>query len=188
MKNIIIFEGIASAGKTTLEKLVAESLPDSVVISEDTTLMPVVDNADKNVAMAHLEKQLKTIKDLSAQNVIVDRFHLTHAFRTQSDLKVFSGIEQELQGMGNTLVVLLTISPKHIKERIEETALRRKDGWKKGALGTLDEKVLYYKNQQEILLSLLPASRLRSVVIDTTKKVWKRYADMIVTRAMNGVE
>ena len=180
MKNILILEGIASSGKTTLEKFLARSLPDSVVISEDATLMPIVDNADKDVAMAHLKKQLKTITDLLAKNVIVDRFHFTHAFRTRTALDVFSDIERGLQEMGIVIVILLTIDPKRIRERIEETALRRKDGWKKGAQGAIEDKVAYYKHQQEVLLSLLSASRLRNITIDTTEKAWGVYADAII--------
>lgn len=180
MKNVLILEGIASSGKTTLEKLLAASLPDAVILSEDVTLMPIVDNADREIALAHLRKQLRTIAELPAKNVIVDRFHFTHAFRTSSGLDAFSGIEKELYKNGNVLIVLLTIEPERIRERIKETALRRKDKWKKGAQGTTDQKVAYYKRQQEVLLSFIAASQLRYLTIDTTEKSWNAYVDRIV--------
>ncbi|MEK7655641.1 MAG: hypothetical protein AAB386_03110 [Patescibacteria group bacterium] len=179
MKKILILEGIASSGKTTLEKLLVARLNDSIILSENYTLMPIIDNRNIDIALAHLQKQIQTIVDSSAQNIIVDRFHLTHAFRTQSDLDAFSEIEDGLQKAGNVLIVLLTIDPERIRERVEETVLHRKDNWKKGAPGNIAGKAAYYAKQQEVLLSLLPISRLPSITINTSDKSWTDYADAI---------
>jgi thymidylate kinase len=182
MKKIILLEGIASSGKTTLEKLLVQRIEDSAVISEDETLMPVIENKDAVAAKAHLQKILKMILDHSAQNLIIDRFHFTHAFRTQSSFDAFLDIETELKKVGNVLVALLTIEPGRIRERIEDTILHRKDKWKKGAQGSIEEKVTYYTKQQEVLLSFVSLSCLPTVTIDTTQKNWDVYVDEIIDR------
>ncbi|GEM_PF-4815264 len=68
MKNILIFEGIASSGKTTLEKLMIERLPGAVLVSENDTLMPVIDNRDGKRASkeAWMKKSSITAKDWEA--------------------------------------------------------------------------------------------------------------------------
>ena len=182
MKNLIIFEGITSSGKTTLEKFLAEALPRSTVISEGTTLMPLVENTDANLAQKFLKEQLKIISENPAKTIIIDRFHFTHAFRTQSDLYTFSAIETDLQKIGTVLVVFLTIEPSHIQERIEETIQYRKDDWKKGAQGSLEEKVAYYANQQHTLQSFVASTSLPTLTIDTTNKAWNEYAKEILSK------
>lgn len=182
MKRIIVFEGIASSGKTTLERTVAERLPDSEIVTEGVTLMPAIDNTDVAAAKRHLEGVLDSIRRSPARNVILDRFHLTHAFRTGSAVGEFSAIEDGLRDIGGTTVVLLTIDPEAIPARIEETVALRGGGWKKGKQGTAEEKIAYYRRQQETLEDLASSSRLPVLRIDTTAKDWEAYADSIVGR------
>lgn len=182
MKNILIFEGIASSGKSTLEKLLAKRLPNSIIFSEGDTLMPMIENRDVDLAKEHLQSLLKTIRESPAQNVIVDRFHFTHAFRTQTELKEFADIESELQKLGNVAVIFLTIRPDQIKARIEETAQFREGAWKKGKQGSIDEKAEYYKTQQEILKTFVASSHLPTIVLDTTDKDWEAYAETTIRR------
>lgn len=180
MRDIVVFEGIASSGKTTLEKILAERLGNATILSEEKSLMPIIDNEDKNIALQHLEVLLREVKERRNESFIIDRFHLTHAFRTGSRLGDFSEVENELANEGRVLMILLTIDPEHIKERIEEAALFRKDKWKKGAQGSIEEKETYYRRQQEILKSLLLQSTLPSLTIDTTDKAWEKYTDVIL--------
>ena len=183
MKNIVIFEGIASSGKTTLEKLLVEKLHDDVaIISEGETLMPIIDNKEAGAALVHLQKQLEAIHKKAVKNIIIDRFHFTHAFRTKSEMSVFSSIEYELQKEGNILTALLVITPGHIKGRIEESIQYRKDDWKNGAQGSVDEKVVYYTNQQERLKEIATSSRLPLIIVDTTAKDWETYSGLILSR------
>jgi hypothetical protein len=142
--------------------------------------MPLIENKDVQVAHEHLLKLVERIHNSQSQNIIIDRFQFTHAFRTDSDITQFSGIEDALASVGNALLVLLTINPEHIKERIEETIELRKDNWKKGAQGSLDEKITYYTKQQEILKSFSLTSKIRILQIDTTEKKWGEYAEIII--------
>jgi len=176
---IILLEGIASSGKTTIERLLAEELPNSKVVTENVTLMDLIDNRDSEFAVNYLTKLLKQWYKETIDYLIVDRFHLTHAFRTHVALDDYSTIESELLSLGEPLLVLLTINENSIKERIEESIEYRKDNWKKGVQGTIDEKTDYYTNQQNILLKLQRRTELPTLVIDTTEKKWDEYLQQI---------
>ncbi len=181
---LIIFEGIASSGKTTIEKLLLSRLPNSSIVSEEDTLMPLIDNKDMIVAQRHLKSLIDSLQDESLEFLILDRFHFTHAFRTESSLAHFSDIESRLERLGDVLVVLLTIKEENIRERIEETMRYRKGGWNKGGQGasTINEKITYYTEQQNKLLSLQKESRLPCIVIDTSEKHWNEYVEQIVKK------
>ena len=181
---LIVFEGIASSGKTTIEKMLLEQLPSARIVSEEDTLMPLIDNNDKGIALRHLKNLIRGLKTESVEYLILDRFHFTHAFRTESRLMYFSDVESMLEELGDVLVVLLTIKEENIRERIEETIRHRKGGWNKGGRGasTIDEKVTYYTEQQNELLSLQKESRLSSIVIDTSDKHWDKYVEQIVKK------
>lgn len=180
MKKIVIFEGVAAAGKTTTEKLLLSELSDVVLIKEDRTLMPLIDNRDAVTAKKYLQGVLVHIQDCKAKTVVVDRFHLTHAFRTNSSLKDFTAIEHSLNKYFETLVVLLTIKKGSIKSRVAESEKIRGTNWSKGKQGSLAEKVTYYQNQQEQLRQLLAESTLATTEIDTTEKQWGMYAREII--------
>ncbi|MBP7075287.1 MAG: hypothetical protein KBA81_07895 [Rhabdochlamydiaceae bacterium] len=170
---LIIFEGIASSGKTTLERLLADKLPNSKIVTEGDTLMPLIENRDQVAAIDYLRKLITVFKKETADYLIIDRFHLTHAFRSHASLKEFSSIEESLRELGETLLVLLTIDTDSIKARIEETMSYRRDQWKKGAQGTLEEKAIYYAEQQEQLKRFQQVTTLPSIIIDTTNKDWE---------------
>ena len=178
MKQIIIFEGVASSGKTTLEKMLLNKLPDPILIDETETLMPLIDNRDVTQSISYLNKILEKIETLKQENIILDRFHFTHAFRTHSTLASFQEIEQRLNKY-STLVVLLTIPEEQIPDRIRETIAQRGDHWAKGKQGTLEERVAYYQNQQIYLKNLCGQTTLPHIKIDTSDKNWERCAEEI---------
>lgn len=179
-KQLLIFEGIASSGKTTLERLVAERLPGSFILSENETLMPLIDNRNPDTARSYLRRLIEALKSNPAALVIVDRFHLTHAFRTGTDLVEFGSIEDELCELGDVTVVFLQIGRSAIKGRICEAMHRRQGAWQNGKQGSLEERTGYYSKQQDELLALLEKSKLPRLIVDTTEKDWARYADEIV--------
>ena len=180
--NIIILEGIAASGKTTIEKKLLETLPNSKLISEAETLMGFIDNRSQEIAIKHLNKLLDSFETEKVENLLIDRFHFTHAFRTGSSLNDFSSIEQRLNSTGKALLVLLTIDDNSIKARIEETIRYRRGGWKKGAKGTIDEKVAYYTKQQQKLLEYKKITQLTTVTIDTSAKDWESCVESIVNK------
>ena len=185
--NIIIFEGIASSGKTTIEKRLFEHLSDTKIISESDTLMQLIDNEDVDVAKNHLSQLFEKIDGADTKNIILDRFHITHAFRTKTNVSDFSEIEERLKSFGKVLLILLTIRSEAIRGRIEETMEYRKEGWDKGSRGvkTIKEKVDYYKAQQERLRQLISESTLSHIEVDTTLKDWVSAGQEIMNAIKN---
>ncbi len=181
-KRVIIFEGIASSGKTTLERMIADSLPNSVVIKESETLMPLINNRNANFALNHLLGILDRIKKSSEEVLIVDRFHFTHAFRTQSPLAAFNVVEDRLNKLFSPRVVFLSIRKDLIGTRIQESVNLRGDSWKKGKQGNIVEKKEYYINQQLELESMMKETTLPVLSIDTSSKDWELYLSEIVKK------
>ena len=179
---MIIFEGIASSGKTTLERMLQEKLEGSVIVSEGQTLMPLIENKEPQKAVERLAAVLDEMEKYPTTVFVVDRFHLTHAFRTGAPLSFLSGIEERVIKTYKSLIVLLEMDEDVIRERIEETALLRGSSWQKGKQGSLEEKVEYYKNQQRILIELTKQSRLPSMTVNTTDKDWSRCISEILTK------
>ena len=182
MKSFIIFEGIASSGKTTLERLLNEKLEGSTIISEGQTLMPLIENKEPQKALEHLSMVLDEVGKQSANVFIIDRFHLTHAFRTGSSLSVFSGLEKSISAQYNALIVFLQMDEGVISDRIKETASFRGSSWAKGKQGSHVEKVVYYKEQQRKLIELIRQSSLPVLAVDTTNKDWSRCVANILTK------
>lgn len=179
---MIIFEGIASSGKTTLERMLQEKLEGSAIVSEGQTLMPLIENKEPRKAVGHLTAVLDEMEKQPTTVFIVDRFHLTHAFRTNASLSFFDGIEERITKAFKPLIVLLQMNEDVIRERIEETALLRGSSWQKGRQGSLEEKVEYYKNQQRILIELTKRSHLPVMIVNTTDKDWPRCIGEILTQ------
>ena len=145
MKRIIIFEGIASSGKTTLERMLNDRMKDSVLITEGKTLMPIFDEKDSRVATEHLSRVVDEISNESSETIIVDRLHLTQAFRTDTPLSQFEVLEQRLHKISKPLLIFLSIQEDAIFNRIKETDEYRAGTWLKEKLGTYEERTEYYK-------------------------------------------
>ena len=181
-KKLIIFEGIASSGKTTLINLVQNELKKKGtvrVISEEETLMPLIDNTATDIAATFLHDFLKKLSQYNEDTIIIDRFHFTHAFRTNSDISDFDFIEDTIARYTDH-VILLTINDDVIKQRIDKAAQLRGGSWKKGKQGTIEEKAEYYKNQQTKLVEMSHKSRLWVYMLDTKNMDWPKLAAKIV--------
>jgi len=173
-KRLVIFEGIASSGKTTLERLFVERVPGSVIIHEDETLAPLFDNRDVEIARQHLLGFFDRFSRETAPVLVIDRFHFSHAFRTHSALDNFQDIEERLLEEYCPIVFLLYMDEAAIAERIRKTTELRGDAWAKGKKGSLDERVAYYTDQQRMVMKFAEHSVLPIVRIDTTDEDWER--------------
>ena len=169
---IIILEGIATSGKTSVMKKLTEVLAQKglyfTVIGEEETLMPILNNTDKQVSINFLknviDRALKEIKDV----IVFDRLYFTHIFKTNSTLSDFKEIEDMLKDL--SLLVLLKIDDTKIPERIEYARKHREERWNEfvSKKGSNEEIYQYYLNQQRILLDLLSETTLKNKVYDTT--------------------
>ena len=137
MKRIIIFEGIASSGKTTLEKMLQEKIKGSMLITEGKTLIPIFEEEDPPLAAKHLLGVLSEIENEEAETVIIDRLHLTQAFRTHSSLTEFQAIEERLLHTSRPFLMLLSIQDEAILDRIKETDVYRAGAWVKKKQGRM---------------------------------------------------
>jgi len=173
---ILILEGIATSGKTTIKNKLVNVLKkrglNYSVVEEDKTLMPILSNTDTDISINHLSRILKKV--LSSKNkdiIIFDRLFFTHIFRTKSSLKNFKEIEY-LLSRENTFLAFFKIDKKKISERIFNALKneRAETPWvdyikKKG---TNKEIVNYYQKQQDLLLDLLKKTKVRNKVYNTT--------------------
>lgn len=180
MKRIVIFEGIASSGKTTLERVLNDRIKDSILITEGKTLMPIFEEKDSRVAADRLLSVLDEMDGEVADTVIIDRLHLTQAFRTRSPVSCFQSIEQRLLATAHPFLVLLSIQEEAILARIKETDVYRAGTWIKKKQGTYEERTEYYKEQQSTLKREVKESLLPVLVLDTTDKDWDRCLDQIL--------
>lgn len=180
MKRIILFEGIASSGKTTLERMLNQKIEGSVLVTEGKTLMPIFEEKDPRAVAEHLFNVLEEIREERAETVIVDRFHLTQTFRACLPLAEFHALEKQLCEIAHSLLVLLSIREEAILNRIKETDEHRAGNWVKKKPGTYEERTEYYKEQQRILKQRVKESGLAVLILDTTDKNWDRCLNEIL--------
>lgn len=174
MKRAVIFEGIASSGKTTLERMLNERIKGSVLVTEGKTLMPIFDEKDPRIGAEYLSGVLEEIRGEGSETVIIDRFHITQAFRTRSPLSEFQMLERRLCEIRQPFLILLSIQEEAILSRIQETDAYRAGTWLKKKQGTYEERAEYYKEQQRVLKQRAKESSLPALIIDTTDKDWNR--------------
>jgi thymidylate kinase len=176
--NVIIFEGIATSGKSTLIKLLQDSYR-TQVFSEEQTHEPIMkDTKNSNVAFFEL---LLAKFDKDSDLVICDRFYLTQAFRIKSDLNIYNQVEKELQAYLAT-TVFLKVDESAIAERVAKAAEHRRATWGdyiKTRGKNLQEVADYYIKQQRRQLELIDQSKLPYVVFNTTKHNYTKIADEI---------
>lgn len=179
---ILIFEGIASSGKTTLIDCLASRLRERQtvsVIDEAITLLPLVGNSRIDKATGHLESVLDLVEHDTSEHVLIDRLLLTHAFRTNAKIRDFSEIEQRLRAL-EACIVVLCVESSAIPSRLRTVTVMRGVRWKFGKEGSFDERVVYYQRQQSRLLELQGESKLPSLIIDTTEQNWEAYVYKIL--------
>ena len=169
---MIIFEGIATSGKSTITDRLVKALPASLSVSikdESFTHIPIMKKTDdinldffKNL----LAETIKEQKDI----VIFDRLYLTQAFRSKSNLGDYEQIEEILSPL-NAMTVFLEIDEDAIADRVTKAIAHRDPTWgeyvhTKGK--TMEEIATYYINQQRAQLELIKQSKLPYKVFNTT--------------------
>lgn len=182
MKKIIILEGIATTGKTTIINNLRQALSDDQIsfILEDETLMPLIDNKSEVVAKNHLENLINNIYNSNKNMFVFERFIFTHIFRTSQNYADFKKIEKRLVKEFETHLFLLVIKNNLVEENIVNTSILRGTNWSKGKKGTLSERLEYYRQQQDFLIGLSENSMIENTIIDTGEKDWATYYQIIL--------
>jgi thymidylate kinase len=181
---ILIFEGIATSGKSTVINLLQSLLNKELkvkVATEHETHIPIM----KDTGRLHADFYLKLINKLTLENpdlVIIDRLYLTQAFRAKSSLKPYEKVEMALRPY-NTLTIFLRVVPIAIADRIDKATQHRDQEWDsylrtKGI--NRQEQAAYYSAQQSSQLELLKQSTLPYKIFDTTEHQYEGIAQEIV--------
>lgn len=181
----IIFEGIATSGKSTVINLLKSSLDKRLkikVADERVTHIPIM----KSTNELHVDFYKELINKLSRNQpdlLILDRLYLTQAYRAKTDLLTYKEIENVLKPL-NPVTIFLYVEPASIKDRVLDAIGHREPAWgeyvsTKGR--TSEEQAEYYINQQESLIELLKRSTLPYQVLDTTAHNYNAIVKTIVT-------
>ena len=170
---ILILEGTATSGKTTLINKLETHLKKKhltySIIKEEETLRPIIYNTSKKISLNFLKKVIKKGLNQKKDILIFDRLYFTHIVRTNSKIKDFKEIENLFKT--NTLLIFLKMNQNKIKERIYKEMKKRGKKWltyirKKGS----DKDIVdYYIDQQKKLLNLLKKSSIKHITYNTSK-------------------
>lgn len=184
MKTIIL-EGIATSGKSTILNKVEESVDDKStlkIVSEEQSLMKIVDNKDLAVSIEYLRNLLPKVYDKDYDLIIFDRLHLTHAFRTNSSIEDYAEIENQLT-KHSPEIIFLKIQEDMIADRVKKASEHRDAAWK-DYLATkgkdFNEIAGYYIDQQRIQLNFLEHSKIPYKIFDTTNHDYAQVVDYIL--------
>lgn len=182
---IIIFEGIATSGKTTiikeLEKLLDRKSIKYIFVDEGETLMPILNNKDPKISKNHILSILRKILSSNIDLVIFDRLYLTHLWRTDSNPDIFKESENILL-QNDTIICFLQIPEELISERIKLAMSYRNNEWNDYARSkgeTFDDVVGYYKNQQKDLLKILDNIKIKNHIFSTQDMNFTKIAQEI---------
>lgn len=186
-KNIIILEGMSTAGKTTimsgLEKYCKQIGITTLCVREETTVIPLIDNTNIEAAVNHINRKVKDILAANAQLIIIDRFHFSHLIKTDGAVKDFLWAETLLK-KHNTLLVFLKINEKHISDRIFGAMNYREPEWGEFILkrsnGDKNGVIRFYKKRQKDLKAMAKQSVLDKIFINTTNLNYKKNVEIII--------
>ncbi|MCC7432974.1 hypothetical protein IT412_05640 [Candidatus Peregrinibacteria bacterium] len=184
MKSIIL-EGIATSGKTSVKNLLSKTLTEQninfSIFEESQTLMPVLNNSDKNTSLDFLKTVINQALSLQKDLIIFDRLFFSHIFRTKSTMSDYRDIEKLFDHQ--CFLAFLKIDETEIPQRIAKARIHRGQEWdnyvgKKGDIKQVNE---YYIGQQKQLLDLVNQTTLTSKIYDTTTLDFEKIAQDILT-------
>lgn len=186
---IIILEGVATSGKTTLLNKLGQYFQAHGIkyktVSEEATLMPILENEDKNVSLDLLQGILAEELRGEAEYLIFDRLYFTHVLKTGSTLADFMAVKRVLKEH-DCLLVLLTLKEEVIGPRVAASMEHRDASWREFVerKGSPEDIASYYINQQRQLIALARQSSLRVAVYDTTDKQYDEIAEKVLAMSM----
>jgi len=201
----IILEGIPAVGKTrTLEALrAAESFrhhPSTLILGEHYTERAVEHRPDRDGVrherlMYRVLAALEPLRVLSVDGplfrtqdgkatlrYVLERFHLTNVLcHGHGDEGMLARVENTLK-LYQPTIVLCTVAPELIGDRLRDTLARRNEGWRQFLLSQADGwdgVVQHYTELQERYRQLLAQSILPSQELDLSDGDWARAAEAV---------
>jgi thymidylate kinase len=182
---ILILEGIATSGKSTITKIIKKQLSGLLVsvASEKETHIPIMKQT-KELHIAFFKDLIKRLINEKPELIIFDRLYLTQAFRAGVSISEYSELENILSKY-DTITVFLKVDENHIADRVTKAAEHRDPTWREyiNTKGRNSSEIAdYYISQQRKQINLLSASNLPSIVSDTTNYDFHEIAQKILTR------
>jgi len=180
----LIFEGIATSGKSTITSYIVKSLKDEMRVelaTEDQTHEPIMAQRSE-LHTLFFEDLINRLTLAHPDLLIFDRLYITQAYRAKSDLAEYSAIEDALLPY-SPHTIILKVNEDAIGERIKAASEHRDAEWleylkTKGT--TFEEIAQDYINQQRGLLKLVEQSKLPYTVFDTTSHDYGTIAEEIL--------
>ena len=183
MKTIIL-EGIATSGKSSLIQHLKTTLSDKLniyVADEEETHVPIMKKPEE-LHLSFYEELIDTLTSNKSDLLIIDRLHLTQAFRANTDLTAYLTIENKLK-LFDPITIFLKVEPAKIKERIQKAIEHRESRWGEYVLtkgDTPEQQAAYYVDQQESQLELLKQSTLPYKIFDTSEHNYGKITKEII--------
>ena len=182
---ILVLEGIATSGKSTITDMIKEQLVglSVLVATEEETHIPIMKQTSE-LQIAFFEDLIKKLVVEKPGLIIFDRLYLTQAFRAGARLTEYSAIEN-LLSQYDILAVFLKVDEQAIAERVAKAAEHRDPSWgeyikTKGA--TENEIAEYYIAQQRNQIKLLGTSTLPHMVCNTTHHEYSEITQQILKK------
>jgi thymidylate kinase len=181
---VIIFEGVATSGKSTVTDQLVKALPNSLSVSvkdESVTHIPIMKKTNDTNLDFFKKLVTETIRE-HKDVVIFDRLYLTQVFRSNKTINDYSLIESMLLPL-KPITVFLKVDEDALAERVSKAIAHRDPSWgeyvyTKGK--TIDEVASYYVNQQKSQQELLKQSKLPFRVFDTTNHDYQSVVSYLV--------
>ena len=182
---ILILEGIATSGTSTITDRIREQLVGlSVrVATEEETHIPIMKQTNE-LHITFFEDLIKRLVEEKPKLIIFDRLYLTQAFRAGVSLEEYSDLENLLSKY-DILTVFLKVDDGAVTERVTRAVEHREPAWgeyikTKGK--TTSEIADYYISQQRNQIDLLNTSNLPHIVFDTTNHDYKKITQQILEK------
>jgi thymidylate kinase len=180
----LIFEGIATSGKSTVIDYLVKSLKDEMTIelaTEEQTHMPIM--AQRNEPHTIFFENLINKLTLKHPDLLIfDRLYITQAYRTKSDLVEYTSIENTLMPH-SPHTIILKVDEAAIAERVRAASEHREQKWLeylKTKGNNFEEIAKDYTDQQRGLLQLVAQSKIPYTVFDTTNHGYGTIAEDII--------
>jgi thymidylate kinase len=168
----LIFEGIATSGKSTITNYLVKSLKDEMTIelaTEEQTHEPIMDQRS-NLNTLFFEELINKLTLKHPDLLIFDRLYITQAYRAKSNLAEYSSIEDTLMPY-SPHTIILKVNEDAIAGRIKAASEHREGEWLeylKTKGGSFEEIAKDYIEQQRGILNLVKQSKIPHTVFDTT--------------------
>jgi thymidylate kinase len=168
----LIFEGIATSGKSTITDYLVKSLKDEMIIelaTEEQTHEPIMAQRSK-LNTLFFEELINKLTLKHPGLLIFDRLYITQAYRAKSDLAEYSAVEDALIPY-SPHTIILKVKEDAIAERIKAASEHRGAKWLeywKTKGDTFEEIAQDYISQQRGILQLVKQSKIPYTVFDTT--------------------